>query len=108
MSDTSFPDAITVNGTTYRAERPASGEVKILVLQRGWNVVGRYEKSGTEHVLTDAAVIRYWGTTKGLGELAAGGPTDKTKLDPCGTVRAHELATVLVLDCDAQKWADAL
>lgn len=82
--------------------------VKILILQRGWVVIGRYGKDGTEHVLTDAAVVRRWGTSKGLGQLATDGPQPNTVLDKAGTVRAHELATVLVIDADAEKWADRL
>jgi flagellar basal body rod protein FlgF len=82
--------------------------VKILILQRGWVVVGRYTKDGQEHVLKDAAIVRRWGTSSGLGEIALGGPTSRTTLDKAGTVRAHELATVLVLDCDAQKWTGRL
>lgn len=87
------------------AETPT---VKILVLQREWVIVGRYRKEGSEHVLTNSAIVRHWGTRGGLGEIASGGPTDNTILDRSGTVRAHELATVLVMDCDAAKWADRL
>ncbi|MFA5525925.1 MAG: hypothetical protein WC992_03780 [Acholeplasmataceae bacterium] len=71
---------------------------KIVVLHRGWVVVGDYRKDGTEVIVDNASVIRRWGTTKGLGELIHG-PLDNTVLDPCGTVRAHELAVVLTLDC---------
>ncbi|QMU98760.1 hypothetical protein FVO59_12840 [Microbacterium esteraromaticum] len=77
---------------------------KIVVLQRGWVVVGDVTVEGGELVIRDASVIRYWGTTKGLGELVDG-PTEKTKLDPAGTVRAHVLGVVLTLDVKAEKWA---
>jgi hypothetical protein len=82
--------------------------VKILVLQRGWVVVGRYRKDGADHVLTDASVIRRWGTTRGLGQLAADGPQTATVLDPAGVVRAHELATIFVLDATAEAWTGRL
>ena len=82
--------------------------VKILVLQRGWVAVGRYAKIGAEHVLTNASIVRRWGTTKGLGQLAKSGPTSSTMLDATGTVRAHELATVLVIDAEVAVWADRL
>lgn len=77
---------------------------KIVVLQRGWVVVGDVAKDGSELVITDASVIRRWGTKKGLGELVSG-PTASTVLDPAGTIRAHELAVVLTIDVDAEKWA---
>jgi hypothetical protein len=79
---------------------------KIVVLQRGWVVVGKFrEVSEVEHELTDASVIRYWGTTKGLGELVAG-PTSATKLDPCGRVSFHPMAVVLKLDAEESAWSD--
>lgn len=81
--------------------------VKIVVLQRGWVAVGKHSVEGDEVVLTDASVIRRWGTTKGLGELRAG-PLRDTVLDPAGTVRAHRLAVVLTIDCEEAKWADKL
>jgi hypothetical protein len=36
--------------------------------------------------MTNAAVIIYWGTTTGLGQLALTGKTDKTRLGELGTV----------------------
>ena len=85
---------------------PTTESVKrIVVLQRGWVVVGDMSQNGPQIAVENASVIRIWGTTRGLGELAGGGPTKKTVLDPCGTVRAHELAVVMTIDCDAAKWA---
>lgn len=78
--------------------------VKIAILQRGWVCVGRYIKSGDERRLEGASVIRIWGTTSGLGEIASGGPTNLTKLDPAGTVRFHALAEVASIDCEPKKW----
>lgn len=78
--------------------------VKITILQRGWICVGHYIKNGDERRLENASVIRLWGTTNGLGELAANGKQSSTKLDPCGTVRFHALAEVASIDCNAEKW----
>ncbi len=36
--------------------------------------------------LTNTAVIRIWGTKRGLGEIALNGPTPDTVLDPCGNI----------------------
>lgn len=84
-----------------------NNEVRIVVLQRGWVVVGRYAATDTEVTITDASVIRVWGTDKGLGQLAAG-PTEATILDPAGTVRAHPMAVVLTIDCEESGWRSAL
>lgn len=98
---------LTIDGTDYvRADtidRPAS-TVRIVVLQRGWVVVGRYIEEGDEVTVLDASVIRKWGTTRGLGQLRAG-PTQDTILDPAGTVRAHRGAVVLTIDCDEDAWS---
>lgn len=78
----------------------------VLVLQRGWVVVGDLgQDDGVKVQLTNASVIRRWGTTKGLGEIALKGPTMKTILDACGVVEAHPAAVVLRVPCDASAWA---
>ncbi len=58
-----------------------NGELKIVILQRGWVMVGRLERNGSDCKLHNAAVVRKWGTTKGLGEIAQNGPTKDTVLD---------------------------
>lgn len=70
---------------------------QIVVLQRGWIVVGHVTRDGDELTITNASVIRRWGTTKGLGQLV-NGPTLTTKLDPCGVIRAHILTVVMTID----------
>lgn len=77
---------------------------QIIIAQRGWVFVGNVTRNGDEVVITDAKCIRRWGTTKGLGELAAKGPTSSTVLDPMGTVRLHSLGVVASVDCEATKW----
>jgi len=100
-------DTIIVDGETY-VRKSADGAIKIVVLQRGWVAVGRYSRDGDDCALTDASVIRTWGTKKGLGEIAAEGPKSGTTLDPAGTVTFHVLTTVLTLDCNEDKWASKL
>lgn len=77
---------------------------KILVLQRGWVAVGDYSESGDQVTLEDASIVRRWGTTTGLGELASKGPRPNTILDAAGTLRVHKLGIVFALDCDAAAW----
>ena len=87
------------------AETPTpAADLRIVVLQRGWVVVGVYRRDGDEITITDASVIRRWGTNRGLGQLA-NGPTDSTVLDAAGTVRAHALAVVMTIDADPAGWA---
>ncbi len=49
--------------------------------------------------LTDASVIRVWGTTRGLGEIALGGPTKETILDPIGDIDVPLNAIISVVKC---------
>lgn len=78
------------------------GGVKIAILDRGWVVVGEYSSEGDIHYIDNGAVIRNWGTTKGLGEIAEGGPTSSTKLDACPKVSFKNY--VAFIDCSAEKW----
>jgi len=89
---------------------PTAPRVVILVLANGWVLAGR--RAGTADdpatvVLEDAAVVRRWGTTKGLGEIVVG-PTSKTVLDPCGTVRVPARAILFELACDGAAWSPRL
>ena len=79
-------------------------EIRIVILQRGWVAVGEWWQSGDQCKLENASIIRIWGTTRGLGELACGGPTSKTILDKAGIVRFHQLTVIATLDCEASKW----
>lgn len=81
-----------------------NGEIRIVILQRGWIYVGRFYQDGVNCRLEDAKNVRNWGTTKGLGEIALNGPTDATKLDESPTVKFHELTVVASLVCKADKW----
>ena len=80
---------LVVNGITYvrkdtipTLNQEFTGDIKIVVLQRGWIYVGRFERNGNDCKLHNASCIRTWGTTKGLQELV-NGITSTTKLDKC-------------------------
>jgi len=79
--------------------------LQIVILQRGWVVVGMVAISGDDVTIGNASVIRVWGTTKGLGEIALGGPTQDTVLDQCGVVRAHRNSVIMYIDCVESKWS---
>jgi len=94
---------VTIDGEKYR-KVAAPSEVRIVILQRGWVMVGRWSQDGETVTLDDARVIRRWGTTKGLGELRSG-PKPQTTLDPAGRVQFHILTMVASLDAEAAGWS---
>ena len=96
---------VEINGKKYvPIDSLSSGDIRIVIFQRGWVMVGRFDQDGDDCTLSQASVIRRWGTTKGLGEIAHNGPTPKTVLDPCPIVRFHILTTVAMIDCVKGNW----
>ena len=102
---------IIIDGVKYipASKKESIGDIKIVILQRGWVMVGRFEKEGTECKLHNASVIRVWGTTKGLGQLANEGKQKETILDKCyGLVQFDWLTVVAIIDCKEDIWANEL
>lgn len=105
---------VSINGVDYIRKdsvknEDVKGDIKIVILQRGWVVVGRFERVGSDCKISNASIIRTWGTTKGLGEIALGGPTGSTKLDKCnGVVQFDYLTVVATIDCKEDKWVKEL
>ncbi len=100
---------LEVNGEVYvlksaQAPEPKNSDIKIVVLQRGWVMIGRYSVENDICTLENAYVIRTWGTTKGLGELALDGKKPNTKLDKAGHVEFHILTVVATINCDDKLW----
>jgi len=82
-------------------------QAKIVVLTQGFVVAGLVEEHTTGALTIYAAsVIRLWGTTKGLGELAFNGPTQKTVLDPAGIVDvpSHAVVMQITIKSDPKLW----
>jgi len=100
---------LIVNGITYvpkGTEVPIvhTGDIKIVVLQRGWVYIGRFSREGNDCKLSNAYCIRVWGTSQGLQELV-NGPTDFTKLDKCeGLVEFDWLTVVHTIVVNPSKW----
>lgn len=67
---------------------------QIVVLQRGYVLVGDVETTGETVHIRNAACIRRWGTKRGLGQLATEGAQPNTALDPQPDTSVHELAVV--------------
>lgn len=83
---------------------PAMSAPQIVVLDRGFVYVGIVTIGGDWVTITEARNIRRWGTTKGLGELAKGGPLKDTVLDPAGKVKAPLRALIALIECEAVAW----
>jgi hypothetical protein len=97
---------IVIDGTTYvpKVSQSFEGDIKIVVLQRGWVYIGRFSREGNDCKLTNASCIRTWGTTKGLQELV-NGATSKTVLDKCeGVVEFDWLTVVHTITVNPLKW----
>ena len=71
---------------------------EIVVLYERWHLIGDVEATKVGLTITNASVIRYWGTTAGLGEIAVKGPTKKTILDYVGEVRVTKY--VMRIKCE--------
>jgi len=101
---------IRLNGIDYirkdsvTAVKEFDGDIKIVVLQRGWVYIGRFERNGNDCKLHNAYNIRVWGTTKGLAELV-NGATSSTKLDKCdGVVEFDYLTVIHTITVNPQSW----
>ena len=105
---------ITVNNEVYVSEKDMKAELKkknvkpsvkqIVILNRGWVVIGNYYEKGDDCTLTDASVIRKWGTTQGIGELAEKGKLPDTVLDSCPNVHFHKATMVARMDVNESNW----
>lgn len=80
--------------------------MRIVILHRGWVVVGKYAQTKTHGKLTSAYVVRHWGTTKGLGELAENGPTSSSTLDPTPEQEFPLTAVINTIRCNEKAWKE--
>jgi hypothetical protein len=102
---------IIVDGIKYvpKKDREYMGDIKIVILQRGWVMIGRFKKTGSDCKLYDAYIIRRWGTTNGIGELAGKGKQKDTILDKCfGIVEFDYLTVIATISCAEEKWKNEL
>jgi hypothetical protein len=79
------------------------GEIKIVVLDRGFVYVGRYHTDGEQATIYGARSLIRWGTTKHLGELVHG-PTGGTKLGESCTVQASRSKVVHTIEVEQDAW----
>jgi hypothetical protein len=105
------PETIKIDEQEYiRKDKlpKTNSNIRIVILQRGWVMVGYFSQTGEQCKLEKPSVIRVWGTKKGLGQIAESGPTPTTVLDKCPTVRFHELTVIATIDCVEGKWEGKL
>ncbi len=97
---------LNLNNTNSEIKKYDGEEIRIVILQRGWVMVGRFYQNGTECILKNSYIVRKWGATSGLGQIAEEGPTHETILDKNTEVKFHELTVVASLICNPEKWKD--
>jgi hypothetical protein len=88
------------------AKTKETAPLKIVVLDRGWVFVGRITEQPGQLTIDEACCVRYWGTKKGLGELASLGPRPETKLDATPRIVAPGRAVMFTIECDESKWTN--
>jgi hypothetical protein len=54
--------------------------------------------------IDDARIVRRWGTSEGLNELAKKGPQPNTKLDAPATVKVATRAIIALIPCETASW----
>jgi hypothetical protein len=106
----SAPNSIKIDSVEYvRADsvKPFGGDIKIVVMDRGFVYVGETKVEGDWVLMTRAKNIRKWGTSRGLGELTKG-PLGGTVLDSVGSLKAPMRALIHIINVDSEKWTASL
>ena len=105
------PDSIKIDEVEYVRKDTLSGistaPKAIIVVAKGFVYVGEvsYPSDDKEFLhITNAHNIRYWGTTKGLGELCTDGPTKTTKLDFAGNLVVPKHAVISIHSINQKAW----
>ena len=79
--------------------------LKLVVLPRGWVMVGECEEKDNKLHLKNASVVRYWGTTEGLPQLANEGPLSGTKLDGKCEMSFPMSSVIAEMKCNEEAWS---
>lgn len=82
----------------------ATKPLMLIVLDRGWVFVGRVTEGPSQITIDDAGCVRFWGTTKGIGQLASEGPLSATKIDPAPRIVAPGRAVIFLMACNEERW----
>lgn len=81
----------------------------IYVLDRGLCLLATLRESlEDKDILDDCSVIRVWGTSEGIGQIAKSGPTSKTVLDHEGDgVEVYHRYIIRRIPCDKSGWTQS-
>ena len=80
--------------------------IKILVLDRGWVLVGNCFDGKDEILLKEGSTILRWGTKEGLGELAKNGKLENTILNAFNEdVLINKKYIMMTIECNQDKWS---
>jgi hypothetical protein len=91
---------------TNTPNRLAPNKTRVIVpLQRGFVATGIYYQKGDVGKLKKAAIVRRWGTTEGLGQLAEEGPLKNTILDYCPNITFHIREAIFIMEC-SNAWGE--
>lgn len=77
----------------------------LVVADRGFVWVGETVTDADWVHITAARVVRRWGTSEGLNELAVKGPLPNTRLDAPSDLKVSRKALIAIIPCEAEKWA---
>jgi len=92
---------IIIDGVKYV---PAEGgEIKIVVLERGFIYVGRFRETEQNIEIIGARSLIRWGTTGHLGSLIEG-PSENTKLGDACHVKARVSQLIHTIEVNQDAW----
>ena len=80
--------------------------LQLVVLPRGWVMVGECEEKEGKLFMKNASVVRRWGTSKGLPELANNGPLAGTTLDGKCEMQFPMSSVIAQMKCDNKAWSN--
>lgn len=77
----------------------------LVILPRGWVMVGVCRETNNKLYMKNASVVRHWGTSKGLPELANNGPLSNTMLDGKCEMEFPMSSIIAKLKCNKKAWS---
>lgn len=103
---TQFVDIVaklTAQKAAPEHKEPVDIGPRIVVIDRGWVLIGKVTQHHDHVVINTAKCIQRWGTTQGLGQLVTG-PTGDTIAHPMGDVEVPNRAVIFTMQVDASPW----